>query len=70
YRQQLGEAIAQGVQTYNAAVSYRSVASNFAYVRRALPPHASSITAPLHEPSPVPRNTPPAAPVSTDGASR
>ena len=49
YRQQLGAAIAQGVQAYNAAVNYRSGAVNttFAAVRANLPPHASSITAPL-----------------------
>lgn len=49
YRQQLGAAIAQGVQAYNAAVNYRSgnVNATFATVRANLPPHASSITEPL-----------------------
>jgi N-acetylmuramoyl-L-alanine amidase len=49
YRQQLGAAIAQGVQAYNAAVNYRSGNANttFAVVRANLPPHASSITDPL-----------------------
>lgn len=49
YRQQLGAAIAQGVQAYNAAVNYRagSPATTFASVRANLPPHAHSITEPL-----------------------
>lgn len=49
YRQQLGAAIAQGVQAYNAAVNYRSGTPNatFAVVRANLPPHARSITEPL-----------------------
>ncbi|MGI8821610.1 MAG: N-acetylmuramoyl-L-alanine amidase family protein [Chthoniobacterales bacterium] len=50
YRQQLGTAIAQGIQGYNAAVNYRASDSTFAYVRTTLPPHASSITEPLHQP--------------------
>ncbi len=49
YRQQLGAAIAQGVQAYNAAVNYRagSPSPTFAMVRANLPPHARSITEPL-----------------------
>ncbi|MDQ6859828.1 MAG: N-acetylmuramoyl-L-alanine amidase [Verrucomicrobiota bacterium] len=48
YRQQLGAAIAQGVQTYNAAVNYRAESNaSFAAVRPNLPPHTRSITDPL-----------------------
>ncbi|HEX8678947.1 MAG TPA: N-acetylmuramoyl-L-alanine amidase, partial [Chthoniobacterales bacterium] len=48
YRQQLGAAIAQGVQSYNSAVNYRAGGNpNFAAVRRNLPPHTRSITEPL-----------------------
>lgn len=53
YRQQLGTAIAQGVQSYTAAVNYRSSNTSFAVVRANLPPHASSITEPLHSEQPV-----------------
>ena len=49
YRQQLGAAIAQGVQNYNAAVNYRSPNTTFAVVRSNLPPHTRSITEPLAE---------------------
>jgi N-acetylmuramoyl-L-alanine amidase len=48
YRQQLGAAIAQGVQSYNAAVNYRAESNvTFAVVRTNLPPHTRSITDPL-----------------------
>lgn len=49
YRQQLGAAIAQGVQAYNTAVNYRAGSSGatFAVVRANLPPHARSIAEPL-----------------------
>ncbi len=47
YRQQLGVAIAQGVQNYNAAVNYRAGVTNFAVAKTNLPPHARSITEPL-----------------------
>jgi N-acetylmuramoyl-L-alanine amidase len=49
YRQQLGAAIAQGVQAFNTAVNYRSPngGGTFAVVRANLPPHAHSITEPL-----------------------
>ncbi len=49
YRQQLGAAIAQGVQAYSAAVSFHSenTPGSFALVRANLPPHARSITEPL-----------------------
>jgi len=48
YRQQLGLAIAQGVQSYNAAVNYRAPDSSFAVVQANLPAHTHSITEPLH----------------------
>ncbi|HEY0368246.1 MAG TPA: N-acetylmuramoyl-L-alanine amidase [Chthoniobacterales bacterium] len=55
YRQQLGAAIAQGVQSYNAAVNYRAEnGATFAFVRTALPPHTRSITDPLESPTLVP----------------
>jgi N-acetylmuramoyl-L-alanine amidase len=47
YRQQLGAAIAQGIQNYNAAVNYRAGVSNFAVAKTNLPPHAHSISEPL-----------------------
>ncbi len=47
YRQQLGLAIAQGVQSYDAAVNYRAPGSSFAIVRAKLPLHTRSITEPL-----------------------
>ena len=46
YRQQLGRAIAQGVQSYNAALNYRS-SGGFIVVQQNLPAHARSITEPL-----------------------
>ncbi len=52
YRQKLGAAIAQGVQSYNAAVNYRPgalPAPTFAVVRANLPPHTHSITEPLED---------------------
>lgn len=50
YRQQLGQAIAQGVQSYNAAVNYRAPENNFAIVRANLPLHTRPISEPLHQP--------------------
>ncbi|MDQ6654737.1 MAG: N-acetylmuramoyl-L-alanine amidase, partial [Verrucomicrobiota bacterium] len=64
YRQQLGLAIAQGVQSYNAAVNYRAATTNFAVVSAALPPHTRSITEPLRSDSP-PTLAPPEAPSIT-----
>jgi N-acetylmuramoyl-L-alanine amidase len=69
YRQQLGQAIAQGVQSYNSAVNYRAGGNaTFAAVRRTLPPHTRSITDPL-EPSqaPVQNRTEEAPSVSISG---
>ena len=51
YRHQLGAAIAQGIENYNAAVNYRAGATNFAVAKTNLPPHARSISEPLHPPS-------------------
>jgi N-acetylmuramoyl-L-alanine amidase len=58
YRQQLGSAIAQGVQNYNAAVNYRAGVTSFAVARTNLPPHSHSISEPLgpdkpFEPNPL-----------------
>ena len=54
HRQQLAAAITQGVQSYNTAVNYRSSNATFAMMRRNLPPHAQSITEPLHaDPAPA-----------------
>jgi N-acetylmuramoyl-L-alanine amidase len=61
YRQQLGMAIAQGVQNYNAAVNYRTTNTTFAVVRANLPPHTRSITEPL-EASRAPEAAPPQPP--------
>jgi N-acetylmuramoyl-L-alanine amidase len=47
FRQQLGAAIAQGVQNYDAAVNYRATAQTFAAAKTNLPPHSRSITEPL-----------------------
>src|SRR6202521_1183954 len=53
YRQQLGIAIAQGIQNYNAAVNYRSGGANFAVAKANLPPHTRSISEPLGAENPV-----------------
>ena len=58
YRQQLGTAIAQGVQNYNGAVNYRSGNASFSVAQTNLPPHSRSITEPLD----VAPSTPPTAP--------
>ena len=61
YRQQLGTAIAQGVQNYDTAVNYRSNNASFTVARANLPPHARSIIEPLeaHAPAqPVPAQEP------------
>ena len=47
YRQQLGAAIAQGIQNYNVAVNYRAGTPSFAVAKANLPPHARSISEPL-----------------------
>ena len=53
YRQQLGTAISQGIQNYNAAVNYRAGVTNFAVAKTNLPPHAHSITEPLGADKPL-----------------
>jgi N-acetylmuramoyl-L-alanine amidase len=48
FRQQVGAAIAQGVQHYDAAVNYRAAgATTLANAKTTLPPHTHSITEPL-----------------------
>ena len=56
YRQQLGAAIARGIQNYNAAVNYRAGATNFAVAKTNLPPHAHSISEPLGANTPLEPN--------------
>jgi len=56
YRQQLGTAIAQGIQNYNAAVNYRAGVTNFAVAKTNLPPHARSISEPLGADKPLEPN--------------
>ncbi|HEV3408926.1 MAG TPA: N-acetylmuramoyl-L-alanine amidase [Chthoniobacterales bacterium] len=68
YRQQLGVAIAHGVQNYNTAVNYRAPeATTFAAVRVNLPPHSRSITEPLHSTTPPPRPPEDEPSLSIDG---
>ena len=47
YRQQLGIAIAQGVQSYNTAVNFRAPDTTFARAGENPPPHTRSISEPL-----------------------
>jgi N-acetylmuramoyl-L-alanine amidase len=49
YRRQLGLAIAQAVQNYDAAVNFRSGGATLAVATNNLPPHEHSITEPLRE---------------------
>ena len=49
YRRQLGLAIAQAVQNYNAAVNFRSSGATLASATNNLPPHEHSITEPLRD---------------------
>lgn len=68
YRQKLGAAIAQGVQSYNAAVNYRSDnPPTFAVVRANLPPHTHSIIEPLEDRPPPSAPTPHEPSVSING---
>ena len=50
YRQQLGAAIAKGIQSYDAAVNFRAGGPMFASAKTNLPPHDHSITEPLDAP--------------------
>jgi N-acetylmuramoyl-L-alanine amidase len=47
FRQQVGTAIAQGIQNYDAAVNFRGTGQTFAQAKTNLPPHSRSITEPL-----------------------
>ncbi len=47
YRQQLGAAIAKGIQSYDAAVNFRAGGAMLTSARTNLPPHEHSITEPL-----------------------
>ncbi len=68
YRQQLGDAIATGVQNYNAAVNYQADAPfTFAAVRANLPPHERSITEPLDARPPAVAPPPQKPSVSING---
>jgi hypothetical protein len=62
FRQQIGVAIAQGIQNYDAAVNYRANApQTFAAARANLPLHSHSINEPLSDyvpPELKPRDTP------------
>jgi N-acetylmuramoyl-L-alanine amidase len=49
YRRQLGLAIAQAVQNYDAAVNFRSSGATLAVATANLPPHEHSITEPLRD---------------------
>jgi N-acetylmuramoyl-L-alanine amidase len=49
YRHQLGLAIAQSVQNYDAAVNFRSSGATLAVTTNNLPPHEHSITEPLRD---------------------
>ena len=49
YRRQLGLAIAQAVQNYDAAVNFRSSGPTLAVATNNLPPHERSITEPLRD---------------------
>ncbi len=68
YRQKLGAAIAQGVQSYNAAANYRSEKpATFTVVRANFPPHTHSIIEPLEDRPPAPAPTPHEPSVSING---
>ncbi len=49
YRRQMGLAIAQAVQNYDAAVNFRSTGATLAVATNNLPPHEHSITEPLRD---------------------
>jgi N-acetylmuramoyl-L-alanine amidase len=58
YRRQLGLAIAQAVQSYDAAVNFRSSGATLAVATNNLPPHEHSITEPLRDDiTPSPNHT-------------
>ncbi|MFL6596335.1 MAG: N-acetylmuramoyl-L-alanine amidase [Chthoniobacterales bacterium] len=72
YREQLGAAIAQGVQSYSAAVNYREGGNaTFASLKTTLPPHTRSITDPLEPLEAAPQSQSTDAPsISIDGGGR
>jgi N-acetylmuramoyl-L-alanine amidase len=49
YRRQMGLAVAQAVQNYDAAVNFRSSGATLAVATNNLPPHEHSITEPLRD---------------------
>ena len=53
FRGQVGAAIAQGIQNYDAAVNYRTTGQTFAAANTTLPPHSRSISEPLADYVPV-----------------
>ena len=54
YRQQLGQAIAQAVTTYDRAANFKSTGPALVSSARNLPPHARAITEPLGQTTPAP----------------
>ena len=68
FRQQVGAAIAQGIQHYDAAVNYRAAgATTWASARTTLPPHTHSISEPLADYISVDLNPPDQPSVSISG---
>jgi N-acetylmuramoyl-L-alanine amidase len=68
FRQQVGAAIAQGVQHYDAAVNYRAGGgTTLASARITLPPHTRSISEPLTDYVPADLNPPDQPSVSISG---
>lgn len=61
FRQQVGSAIAQGIQNYDAAINFKArTPETFAVAKASIPLHSRSITEPLGDYTPVaaPRDTP------------
>jgi N-acetylmuramoyl-L-alanine amidase len=68
FRQQVGAAIAQGIQHYDMAVNYRAAgATTLASARATLPPHTHSITEPLADYVPVDVKPPDQPSISISG---
>ena len=63
YRQQLGQAIAEAVTTFNRAVNFKTTAPTIVAAATNLPPHTHSITESLGQSS-----SPPAGPAQTPSA--
>jgi N-acetylmuramoyl-L-alanine amidase len=66
YRQQLGAAIAQGVQAFDAAVNYRSPNATFPLVKADLPPRAPFQVTPLELETTPPPSDKPSVSISAD----